>query len=425
VEAKMIRCALALCLIVLATAGPANAASKEEKAYAKAIAASNAATARGDHDVAVTRAREALGLIDTFEARATLARALNLAGNPDEAVVVLADLVGRAEGAEAELLGKMLGDFGASATPARVLVKSNVGGAEVYLDKRLAGKTPALLQVPPGLRTFMVGAPGHATAEDEVLVLPGASLELAFDLTAQLGTIALRTDTDGVVARIGGETFALTAGAPTSVEVPAGPVTVAFDKAGQEVSAVEVEVRAGETTEARYLGWGKLQIEGTGDAPATVRVAGEQHAMTAGGPAVDVPAGEHTVIIEAKGLYPMRGQVRIEGGKTTVVSAPAEALPDRSLEEALGWSALGTGFAVVLAAIIVDQTVDFDDQETEDAVLWSLAGAGSALTITGGILLKEVYDDTGNPETRDVDYGLRIGVAPAAGGAMFTGGFAF
>jgi hypothetical protein len=156
----------------------------------------------------------------------------------------------------------------------------------------------------------------------------------------------------------------------------------------------------------------------------SVKVGTDKHKATAGNDTFTVKEGEHDLVVSAPGMIPTTGKIKVVAGKTLVVEPVVETIPDTVGQETHGWIAFGTGMSFILATIIVDQTVDFDDETTRDALEWSMAGVGSALTILGGVLLKDAYDSE-NPEPKATDYKTTVGVAPVEGGAMLSGGITF
>lgn len=165
---------------------------------------------------------------------------------------------------------------------------------------------------------------------------------------------------------------------------------------------------------------GFLKVTSGDGQPLMVEINKEVYEVKPGADTLSVPAGEQTVIVRGKGRVPITGPVRIEEGKTTTINAALEAVPDKTTEIGVGWGLVGTGFALIVATIIVDQTVDFDDQSTRDATVWTLAGVGGAMTVAGGILLSYGTGEE-NPEPKTVPLNATIGLGGLKDGAMVTG----
>ncbi|NUN13083.1 MAG: hypothetical protein HUU55_05550 [Myxococcales bacterium] len=165
---------------------------------------------------------------------------------------------------------------------------------------------------------------------------------------------------------------------------------------------------------------GFLKITSGDGQPLMVEINKETYEVKPGADTVAVPAGEQTVVVRGKGKIPVTGPVRIEAGKTTTLNVALESVPDKTTEIGVGWGLVGTGFALIVATIIVDQTVDFDDQSTRDATVWTLAGVGGAMTVAGGILLSYGTGEE-NPEPKDVPLNATIGFGGLPDGGMVTG----
>lgn len=172
-------------------------------------------------------------------------------------------------------------------------------------------------------------------------------------------------------------------------------------------------------------GTGKLAFVVPPGTTLEVKVAGKKHVIATDTAPLELPAGETDVEIAAEGTVPTTGKVTIEKDRTLTLTPVLEDLPDLTGQETHGWIAFGTGVGLIVATIIIDQTVDFSDPTTRDALEWSMAGVGGSLTILGGVLLKDAWDSTNSPETKSVVYPTSLGLAPIQGGAMLSGGLSF
>jgi hypothetical protein len=138
---------------------------------------------------------------------------------------------------------------------------------------------------------------------------------------------------------------------------------------------------------------------------------------------LELPPGEHTVILHKSGKYPVRGTVMVREGKITTVSALAEEVPPRAELEAWSVLSLTAGTAALTTAVVLELSSDEDSIEAS-ASKFALAGVGAVLMVSGGILLKWVRDERSDPEARDGSF--TVGATPIRGGGGYfaaTGSF--
>jgi hypothetical protein len=69
--------------------------------------------------------------------------------------------------------------------PARVRVRSEPEGAEIYLGEKLVGSTPSTLELPPGRYVFIFRLNGFKPARYEIDVLSGGDLSVAVKMESQ------------------------------------------------------------------------------------------------------------------------------------------------------------------------------------------------------------------------------------------------
>ena len=417
--------AAVLCLS-LCVASPAIAGPKEDKAYAAALKKAQAAQDKGEHEKALellTKAREAKATPDLGYYEAVSLLALGKATEAFDAVTaVRPQLAGDLSGAAADLTAKAADAIG----PIEVTIKSPVE-ADVMVDGKAAGKAPGKVEVKAGEHKFEVGRAGYTKFQTTQFVAPGKANTVDANLSATTGSLLLETDSDGIVAVVDGAKNPLTKGTPVTLTRKGGDVVVDFFEGDQKVYSVTATVVAGQSVTAAYTAYGKLAVPAPKGRTLSLKLGDKKYTVNEGDAPLPVAAGEYDLVIKSEGMVPTTGKIKVERGKTTTVTPVVEDVPDVSTQETLGWVSFGTGFALILTTIIVDQTVDFDDTSTRDAVEWTTAGLGGALTITGGVLLKDAFDRHNNPDTNTVDYGVSYtaGVAPTDGGAVISGGFTF
>jgi hypothetical protein len=416
--------ALALALATASTAALPAWADTSDKAYVMNVRKARTAMDKGKFDAAVGPLEKALGVADAPEARMLLAECLVEVGRSDDAIAALAPLAGMVPAEAATQFRSLVNKAGEGAKTVSVTVDAGTSDADIYVDGKLEIRTPRPVSVKAGYRTFKVQKAGFSSAQKEVLVMPGLNTQLSMPISATTGKVRLRSDTEGVSATVNGQTYALTPGNPQEIELSAGPTTVVFSMGEGEEVTRSVTVTPSGIEDVAYLGFGTLKLEGI-DGPVKLTVGEETFDYAPGSEGISVPVGETTLLVVGEGRGPVRGPVVIEAGKTTTVTVPFEPGVDQSTERIIGWTTLGTGFALVLATVIVEETVDFDDGAAHDAVIWGLAGAGTALTITGGVLLREAISAENNPTVKDVNYGVNVSVLPTRNGGAIAAGFTF
>ncbi len=74
--------------------------------------------------------------------------------------------------------GRLASVSAAGQPPARITVKSDPGGAELYVDDAFVGSTPARLELPGGTYHISARLPGYANWERELRVLAGSQVTL-------------------------------------------------------------------------------------------------------------------------------------------------------------------------------------------------------------------------------------------------------
>ncbi|GMV40120.1 MAG: hypothetical protein AMXMBFR64_18360 [Myxococcales bacterium] len=404
-------------------AAPVAAGPKEDKAYAAAVAKAKAAQEAGKHEAALAELEKAFAAKPEPELGLWRATSYLGLGNAEQALkelnVVRSQLPGDLKGAADDLWKRAATAHG----PMELNVKSNTE-ATLAVDGAAVGKAPGAAKVEAGEHTVTVSKDGWSTFTTTVFVAPGLPNMVDAKLSQQKAALTLETDTDGVVAVVEGQKYALAIGKPVTVERGLGVVSVDFYVGDAKVMTSSTSVTGSGGT-ASYTGFGKLAIAAPAGRTLKVKVADKTHTVSAGADPITLAAGEYDVEITSDGMTPTTGKVTIERGRTLKVEPVVDELPDLSEQQTHGWIAFGTGVGLIVATIIIDQTVDFDDPTTRDALEWSMAGVGGSLTILGGILLKDAWDSTKSPETKSVVYPTSVGVAPVEGGAMVSGGISF
>jgi hypothetical protein len=175
---------------------------------------------------------------------------------------------------------------------ANLTVHSRLSGAEVFVNGKLAGKTPlsASLSVPPGHITLELRRPGYTSAKEQLDLSEGATGDVSLD--PRIDSAALSTE---------GVFFSL-------------------DVGRKNVELVVDDERLGTYT-------------------APVRL----------------PKGPHRVRVEAAGFLPLERDVTLQGGQDNVLSAKLEPTPEtRAAHDAnvsfhRTWGFVGIGAGVLLS----------------------------------------------------------------------------
>lgn len=402
-----------------AVAGP-----KEDKAYAAALTKAKAAQQAGKHEAALAELEKAFAAKPTPELGVLRATSLLALGKAEQA---LTELNAVRSQLPADITADAMDLWKRAATalgPIALDIKSNTE-ALITIDGKAMGKAPGTEKVEAGEHTVVVSKDGWSTFTTEAFVAPGQPNTVDAKLTQQRGGLTIETDTDGVIAMVDGKKHELAIGKPVSMDRALGDVVVDFYEGDAKVMSVTASVAAGKGGTASYTGFGNLAVAVPAGRTLKVKVGDKTQKIEAGAEPIALKAGEYDLEISGDGMTPTTGKVTIERGRTLSVEPIVDELPDMTGQRNHGWIAFGTGVGLIVATIIIDQTVDFSDPTTRDALEWSMAGVGGSLTILGGVLLKDAWDSTKSPETKSVVYPTSVGIAPVEGGAMVSGGLSF
>jgi hypothetical protein len=205
-----------------------------------------------------------------------------------------------------------------------VKVLSNVPGAEVYLDGKLVGTTPAeLTDIPPGEHLIEVRSKGYNPKEQRITVNTGTADIIKFELAATQQVGPATTGKIKVVSPVPeARVFidgAAVGTAPVEKEVASGEHYVVVEQTGYAKFEQKVSVEAGQsiTVTAALKAVGKVRFLSSPPGAEVVLNGAPigKTPMTS-----DVDAGEHVVTVRLDGYYDYEEQISVKGGDTVNVN---------------------------------------------------------------------------------------------------------
>jgi hypothetical protein len=238
---------------------------------------------------------------------------------------------------------KVTAELAATMTTAKkggtVRVLSNVAGAEVWVDGKLAGTVPFdVVELAPGEHLIEVRAKGYVNKEQRVSVNAGSSDIIKFDLTP----VASGTATTGKLkivspvpeARVFVDGAAVGT-APAEKEVAVGEHFVVVEKEGYAKFEQKVQIEAGQTitVTAALRAVAKVRFLST---PSGAEVVLDGKTVGKTPYEMDVDAGEHVVTLRLDGYFDYEQSLKVEGGVTTNVSAPLKLIESGPTAEEVG-----------------------------------------------------------------------------------------
>ncbi len=211
-----------------------------------------------------------------------------------------------------------------------LLVSSTTPGAEIFVDGKTVGKSPALVQnLTVGIHSVEVRAAGHASASKTVTVEADKTVRLAVNLKATKkkpvgGTVHVLADPAGADVVVDGKPSGK---APVKVsELAEGTHYVEGKLAGYVTAGQQVKVTAGQVTTI------KLTLKKEEKKPEPVKKAVAGTVVIAGAPTgalasldgkpaaplmatgYELKPGSHTVTITAAGHDPLTRTFTVEAG---------------------------------------------------------------------------------------------------------------
>jgi Domain of unknown function (DUF4384)/PEGA domain len=207
-------------------------------------------------------------------------------------------------------------------------VTSNVGGANVYVDGVLVGRTPLTLNIPAGQRNIRVSANGYRDESATVNVAGGQTtrVNLTLDPIQQNGTLAINVSpninanvyVDGVLVGRG----------DTRINIPAGQRTIRVSANGYEDFQQTVNVVGGQTTTVnanlRQIQQNGVLVVNVNSNNANVYVDGVL--VGRGDTRINIPSGQRTVRVTLDGFEDFQQVVTVFNGQTTTVNVSLQPI---------------------------------------------------------------------------------------------------
>ena len=239
------------------------------------------------------------------------------------------------EGQTVKVNAELKSTMGGSGGTVRVL--SNVEGAKVFLDGKLAGTVPVDIKaIKPGEHIIEVRSKGYQVAEETVTVSAGSSkilnMKLRKSASNAIGTIKIVSAVPEATVYIDGENVGKV---PQQKEVSTGEHYVVVSRDGFKKFEQKVAVNQGKlvtvTAELKAVGAVRFLSNPSG---AEILVDGEPIGNT---PTVneEISAGEHIVTIRRDGYFEFEDAVKVEGGKVKVVNATLKLMESGPTAEEL------------------------------------------------------------------------------------------
>ncbi len=215
-----------------------------------------------------------------------------------------------------------------------ILVSGDVSGAEVIVDNRPRGATPAIIEVDPGEHTVEVRAEGFQPYREVVTVEPGSrvTVEPAFEeQPASGGSLRVLSTPTGAVVVVDGE------------ERGTAPVTIEDLEPGTHIVMARAEGRSGVsqrvTIEAGRRETVMIELESTPEAGSlrvSCTVSGAEvlvDGRSVGNAPLSVPdiaPGEHTVTVRAPNHDDWEQRITVTAGQQTVLHATPSSAASRT-----------------------------------------------------------------------------------------------
>jgi hypothetical protein len=257
---------------------------------------------------------------------------------------------------------------------ARVLVKSDPPGADIYIDQRehgSYGKTPRLLAVDPGQHKVSVELAGYRIALGEVATRKGEQAELVLTPVKIVGDVKVDANVKGqAFVRTAAGVIAAQGPTPFAAQIAPGEYTVSVEAPGYVSFRGLTAVLEGQTaTVSAAL---SLAPEATGDITVTSNITGavvEIDGQPMGfSPSMlpGVAVGKHKMRVRAPSLLPWEGEVEVGAEERSWVTVTLEEPPQLKHSSAT-WLAGGLGVAALVGGGVLGVMASSAHSDFEEA----------------------------------------------------------
>lgn len=254
-----------------------------------------------------------------------------------------------------------------------VSITSNPPGADIYIDGSYRGETPATVGgLSPGTYTLMLRKAGYLEASDKISITPGVGAISQVTLKKYqpgpaLGSIEVVSEPPGVFVYLDGTFQGVTHfGKPLDLTgVKTGSHTLMLELTDYEPVSQEILITDGSIFPviARMKtkpntsvpdSTGELYIDSS-PSGADVYLDGKYLGTTPMSLS-DIPAGNHTVLLQMDDYTDWKGAVQVTGGLSTTVSETLTEIPVTTPTKAGNPTmALLTGIVAVGAVLVVSR----------------------------------------------------------------------
>ena len=214
----------------------------------------------------------------------------------------------------------------------RVVLKSVPDGADVFVDGKNYGPTPAAIEgLAAGTHVVVFRRRDYAELTSEIKVGPGEELAPTFRLENLIGGLSITTDPPGAVVFVDGREYGPAAPALDLRNLPAGRHAVRAEMAGYHPYECDIEVAGNRITERlltmKAIGFGSLYLE-SDPAGAKVFVDGKPAGTTGKPLAVEhLREGSYKVAFLLEGYARYETTLDVTVNDVTSHMAALSALP--------------------------------------------------------------------------------------------------
>lgn len=252
-------------------------------------------------------------------------------------------------------------------------ITSNPPGADIYIDGSYRGETPVTVGgLSPGTYTLLLRKAGYLEASDKITITPGMGAISQFTLKKYqpgrgFGSVEVVSEPPGVFVYLDGTFQGITHfGKPLDLTgLKSGNHTIMMELTDYEpvsqdvlitdgsVLPVIVRMKTKPATSAPDL-TGELYI---GSSPSDADVyLDSRYLGTTPMSLADIPAGNHTVLLQMDGYSDWKGAIQVTGGQSATVSETLTEIPVTTPTKAGNPAmVLITGIIAIGAVLIVSR----------------------------------------------------------------------